>query len=75
MTTATVNPKTGQKRFMDLTKEEVEAELAEATKQAREELHARGRPYIIGDKRGTYAVYPDGRRVFTPYRSKMNEGR
>jgi hypothetical protein len=41
MTTATVNQKTRQKSFMDLTKEEAEARLAKATKQAQDELHAR----------------------------------
>ncbi|MDR1943955.1 MAG: hypothetical protein LBQ19_03950 [Synergistaceae bacterium] len=53
----------------------MEARLAKATKEAQEELHAKGSPYVIGDDKGTYAVYPDGRRVFTPYRSRGNEGR
>ena len=65
---------TAQQSFMDLTKEEMEARLAKATKRAQEELHASGRPYIIGDTKGTYAVYPDGNRVFTPYRNNANEG-
>ena len=75
MTTETDKPKTDQKDFMDLTKEEKEAELAKATKRAQAELHAKGIPYIIGDTKGTYAVYPDGKRVFTPYREKVNAGR
>ena len=76
MTTVIAGPKTGQKRFMDLTKEEMEAELAIATKQAQEEIHAKGLPYIIGDKSGIYNVYPDGKRVFTSYESlRNNEGR
>lgn len=74
MTTATANPKTGQKSFMDLTKEEMEIRLAKATKQAQKELHDKGLPYIIGDKKGTYAVFPDGERVFTPYGNQINEG-
>ena len=46
MITAIVDKKTDTRSFMDLSKEEMEAELAEATKQAQGELHARGRPYI-----------------------------
>jgi hypothetical protein len=45
-----------------------EAALAEATRQARQELHTKGSPYFVGDTKGTYAVYPDGRRVFMPNR-------
>jgi hypothetical protein len=67
MTITTARPKTGQKRFMDLTKEEMEADLAIATKQAQKEIHAHGLPYIIGDKTGIYNVYPDGKKVFVPY--------
>jgi len=75
MTTIATKPNIVQKRFMDLTKEEMESELAIATKQARDDLHAHGLPYIIGDTKGTYAVYPDGRRVFTPYGGhEINEG-
>jgi hypothetical protein len=75
MPTAIIETKVGQKRFMDLTKEEMEADLAKATQQAQANLHAQGLPYIIGDTKGTYAVYSDGKRVFTPYRNKINEGR
>ena len=76
MTTVIAEQKTGQKRFMDLTKEEMEADLAKATTQAQAELHAKGLPYIIGDKFGIYTVYPGGKRVFTSYeRLKNNEGR
>lgn len=50
-----------------MTKEEIEERLAKATKKAQEELHDRGRRYIIGDTKGTYAIYPDGKMVFTPY--------
>jgi len=71
MTTLTAKPKTG-KSIWDMSKEDMEAAFAEATKQAQEEIHAKGFPYIIGDKSGTYEVYPDGKRVFTPYR-KNNE--
>ena len=66
---------TAPKRLRDMTKEEMEAAFAEATKQAQDDLHENGLPYIIGDSKGTYAVYPDGKRVFTPYRHKVNEGR
>ena len=66
----------GQKRVMDMDKEEVEAFFAEATKQAQEELHAKGLPYIVGDRYGMYSVYPDGRRVYTPYGGHLvDEGR
>ena len=75
MSTIAARPETGQKRFMDLTKEEMEAELAEATQKARDNLHAQGLPYIIGDTKGTYAVYPDNRRVFTPYKNSGDDGR
>ena len=75
MTTATAKPITGQKSFMDLTKEEMEARLAKATEQAQKEIHAKGLPYIIGDKKGTYAVYPDGKRIFTPYGNEINDVR
>ena len=74
MTTATVKPKTG-KNLWDMNKEEMETAFAETTRQAQQELHAKGSPYIIGDAKGTYAVYPDGRRVFTPYKGEIHEGR
>ena len=73
MTTLTAKPKTG-KSIWDMDKEETEAAFAEATKQAQEEIHAKGFPYVIGDKSGIYEVYPDGKRVFTPY-IKNNEAR
>jgi len=60
---------TDQQSFMDLTKEEMEADLAKATQQARDNLHASGQPYIVGDTKGIYAVYPDKRKVFTPYKN------
>jgi hypothetical protein len=62
-----VEPKTSQKSFWDLAPEEMEARMAQATKKAQDNLHAQGLPYIIGDSKGTYAVYPDGQRIFTPY--------
>jgi hypothetical protein len=68
-------PKTGRKSFMDLTKEEMEARLARATKQAQEDLHANGLPYIIGNVKGTYAVYPDGKRIFMPSRNTVDDER
>ena len=72
MTTLTAKPNTGQKRFMDLTKEEMEARLAKANRRAQNELHAKGLPYIIGNKFGIYSVYPDGKRVFTSYERLRN---
>ena len=72
MTTLTAKPKIGQKRVMDMNKEEVEAYFAEATKQAQQEIHDKGFPYVIGNKYGIYHVYPDGKRVFTPYESLKN---
>ena len=67
MTIVATKPKT-EKSFWDMSKEEKEAALAKATRQAQLELHAKGSPYIIGDTKGTYAVYPDGERIFTPYK-------
>ena len=76
MATLTAKPKTEQKRVMDMNKAEVEAYFAEAVKQAQQEIHEKGYPYIIGDKSGIYSVYPDGKRVFTPYESlKHIDGR
>jgi hypothetical protein len=74
MTIATIKSKSG-KNLWDMNKEEIETAFAKATKQAQQELHAKGSPYIIGDVKGTYAVYPGGRKVFTPYKDKKNEGR
>ena len=76
MTTLTAKPKTDQKRVMDMNKAEVEALFGEAVKQAQQEIHDKGYPYIIGDKSGIYEVYPDGKRVFTPYENlRNNDGR
>jgi hypothetical protein len=75
MATATVEPKTGQKNIWDMTKEDMETAFAQATRQAQQDLHSKGSPYIIGDAKGTYAVYPDGKKVFTPYGNRINEGR
>jgi hypothetical protein len=72
MTTAAAKPKT-EKSFWDMSKEEKEAAFAEATRQARQELHAKGSPYFIGDNRGVYAVYPDGKRVFMPNKDTICE--
>jgi hypothetical protein len=63
-----------QKSFWDMNKEEKEAALAKATKQARDDLHAEGKPYHVGDARGTYAIYPDGKRVFFPNKPKNEDG-
>jgi hypothetical protein len=68
MPVVALETKTERKRFFDLTKEEMETSLAIATKQAQDELHAKGLPYAIGDSEGIYDVYPDGSRVFTPYK-------
>ena len=74
MTTAVAKPKAGQKRIMDMNKVEVEEYFAEATKQAQQEIHAKGLPYTIGDKNGIYAVFPNGRKVFTRYNNTENGG-
>ena len=75
MTTAVAKPKVDQKRVMDMNKAEVEEYFAEATRQAQQEIHAKGLPYTIGDKTGMYAVFPNGRKVFTPYnKAEVNEG-
>jgi hypothetical protein len=73
MITATAKPKTG-KSLWDMDKEEKETAFAEATRKARQELHAKGSPYFIGDNKGTYAVYPNGERVFMPNKDITNEG-
>ena len=59
----------------NMTKEEAEAIFTRAVHRAQQELHTNGHPYIIGDTQGTYAIYPDGRRSFRPYRNSANEGR
>jgi hypothetical protein len=61
---------TVEKGIKNMTKEEAEAIFTRAVHRAQQELHANGQPYIIGDTQGTYAVYPDGRRSFKPYRNK-----
>ncbi|GHV40861.1 hypothetical protein FACS1894187_22150 [Synergistales bacterium] len=61
---------TRKKSFMDSTPEEMEERLAKTTQRARDNLHANGLPYVIGDDKGVYEVYPDGHRVFTPYRKR-----
>ncbi|MDR3264679.1 MAG: hypothetical protein LBT15_01585 [Synergistaceae bacterium] len=70
MTTATARPTTDPISIWDMTRDDMEAAFAKATERAQKELHAKGSPYIIGDADGTYAVYPDGRRIFTPYENK-----
>jgi hypothetical protein len=68
---------TAQKSIWDMTKEEIEERMSKVAHKAQQEIHDKGLPYVIGDKdsKGMYAVYPDGRKVFTPYGSKTNEGR
>lgn len=76
MTTVITKSEKDQKRVMDMTKTEVEAYFREATLQAQKDIHAKGLPYTIGDKTGMYDVYPNGKKVFTPYsKIKVNEGR
>jgi len=65
-----------KKNIWDMSKEEIEAFFAEATKQAQDDLHANGLPYIVGGVSGTYEVYPGGKKVFTPYeRFRVNGDR
>jgi hypothetical protein len=68
---------TAQKSIWDMTKEEIEERMSNATHKAQQEIHEKGHPYIIGDEdnKGVYAVYPDGKKVFTPYGNKTNEGK
>ena len=77
MTTLTAKQETGQKCFMNMNKAEIEAYFAIATEQAQKELHDRGHPYVVGtvNESGMYTIYPDGKKVFKPYKGKMNEGR
>ena len=65
MATVTAKNKTG-KNLWEMTPEETEVAFAEVTRQARQDLHAKGSPYIIGNNNATYAVYSDGKRVLTP---------
>ena len=66
-----------QKSFWDMSKEEIEERMSKVARNAQQELHVKGLPYVIGtvDCSGKVFVYPDGRRVFTPYKSKTNEER
>ena len=68
---------TAQKSIWDMSKEEIDERMAKMARKAQQELHAKGLPYVIGtvDCSGKVFVYPDGRRVFTPYKEKMSEGR
>lgn len=50
----------------NLTKQEKEQFFAEAVKEATDELHSKGLPYVIGAEGGIYEVYPDGSKIFTP---------
>ena len=72
MVTATTKPKAG-KSLWDMDKLEMETAFAKVTKQAQQELHANGSPYIIGDATGSYQVFPDGERIFTPYTRTQDE--
>jgi hypothetical protein len=66
-----------QKSIWDMTKEEIEKRMSKVARKAQQEIHEKGHPYVIGDEdsKGRYAVYPDGRKVFTPYGNKTHEGR
>ena len=71
--TTVAEPKKIIKDPMKMTKEEVEEFFSEATRRAQQRLHAKGIPYVIGDKDGMYEVYPDGKKIFTPYSKVKND--
>ena len=62
--------KTCEKSLFDMSKAEIDEAMAEMARKAKQDLHAKGLPYVVGarDHKGMYHVYPDGRRVYTPYR-------
>ena len=67
---------TTQKNLWDMSKEEIDERMAKMAHKAQQELHSKGLPYVIGtvDCSGKVFVYPDGKRVYTPYKEKMGEG-
>lgn len=52
--------------FRVLPKEEREKMLGKATHAAIEKIHAAGMPSVHGDEKGTYNLYPDGRKEYLP---------
>lgn len=60
---------TDQKSICDMSKEEIDERMAKMARKIQQDLHEKGLPYVIGseDHKGMYHVYPDGRRIFTPY--------
>ena len=52
------------KKIWELTNEELDEIMTEATRKAIEETHAAGRPSTHGDDKGVYYLYPDGRKEY-----------
>lgn len=48
--------------FFDMSTEEMEKLLSEATRKAIKNLHDKGIPSIHGDGNEVYKIYPDGRK-------------
>ncbi|RPJ74617.1 MAG: hypothetical protein EHM20_10310 [Alphaproteobacteria bacterium] len=52
------------KQIWEMTMEEKEAVVQEATRKAIAETHAAGRPSTHGDEKGVYQLYPDGHKEY-----------
>ncbi len=52
------------KTWYEMTKEEREKCLGEATRKAIAETHAAGRSTAHGDSKGVYLLYPDGHKEY-----------
>lgn len=50
--------------FSELSREEKEALLGEATKEAISDAHSRGCYTTHGDEKGVYHLYPDGHKEY-----------
>jgi len=53
-------------QFRRLPKEEREAALGLRTRAAIDRIHAAGMPSVHADEKGTYNLYPDGRKEYLP---------
>jgi len=66
--------KVKEKTWYEMTKEEREKCLGEATRKAIAETHAMGRPSTHGDNKGVYRLYPDGHKEYIKlYEQNRNE--
>jgi|WetSurMetagenome_2_1015567.scaffolds.fasta_scaffold01448_14 hypothetical protein len=58
------------KDLFDMTKEEAEKYLGQATKAEIARHHAAGRPTGHADEKGVYRLYPDGHKEYVKLYSK-----